>query len=278
MRSNIDRRDAMFNQLAINSNSYSGFTLEQALKGASAAGFTKIELAAVEHTPHLLATMSEAERNEVKSLLKQYGMTVVGIGAHSNVMTTEGIENLLKSIDLSTSFDCHYVITGTGDAHNDSDVIEDEKRLIKDLTPVLEKCERLGKTLAIETHGKNYATGLAVKKLAEQFDYQIKINYDTGNVIFYGDTSPYEDLKASVERIAFIHLKDKLGDNKEWNFPAIGKGNLNFRRIFDILEQAHFEGPISVEIEFTPEGPSSLLEVDETVKQSFEYLKQLLGW
>jgi len=174
----------MFNQLAINSNTYSGFTLEQALKGASAAGFTKIELAAVEHTPHILATMSEDELKFVKLLLKQYGMTVVGIGAHSNVMTAEGIENLLKSIDLTTSFDCQYVITGTGDAHDDSDVIEDEKVLIKNLTPVLEKCEKLGKTLAIETHGKNFATGLALKKLAEQFDYQIKINYDTGNVIF----------------------------------------------------------------------------------------------
>lgn len=266
----------MLNQLAINSNTYSGFTLEEALKGASAAGFTKIELAAVEHTPHVLATMSETELSEVKALLKKYGMTVVGIGAHSNVMTADGIENLLRSISLTEVFNCDYIITGTGDAHDDSDVIEDEKRLVENLAPILEKCKQSGKILALETHGNNFATGKALKQLAANFDYEVKINYDTGNVIFYGDTSPYEDLEASVDQVAFIHLKDKLGENKEWNFPAIGKGNIDFTRIFLILEQAHFKGPISVEIEFTPEGPSSLKEVDEAVKQSFDYLKQLL--
>lgn len=266
----------MFNQLAVNSNTYSGFTLEEALKGASAAGFTKIELAAVEHTPHVLATMSEDELNQVKALLKQYDMTVVGIGAHSNVMTETGIENLLKSIDLTEVFGCHYVITGTGDAHDDSDVIEDEKLLVKNLAPVLEKCKQLGKTLAIETHGNNFATGQSLKKLASNFNFEVKVNYDTGNVIFYGDTSPYEDLEASVDQVAFIHLKDKLGENKEWNFPAIGNGEIDFPRIVKILEQAHFKGPISVEIEFTPAGPTSLAEVDRAVKQSFHYLKQLL--
>lgn len=266
----------MLKQLAINSNTYSGFTLEEALKGASAAGFTQIELAAVEHTPHVLAGMSAAEHKEVKELLEHYGMTVVGIGAHSNVMTTVGIENLLKSIDLTEVFHCDYVITGTGEAHDDADVIEDEKLLVKNLAPVLEKCQQLGKILAIETHGNNYATGAALKKLTAQFDNQVKINYDTGNVIFYGDTEPYKDLEASVDQVAFIHLKDKLGENKEWNFPAIGSGNIDFPQIFQTLEKAKFAGPISVEIEFTPAGPSNIEEVNEAVKASFDYLKRLL--
>lgn len=34
----------MFNQLTINSNTYPGFTLEEALKGARTVGFTKIEM------------------------------------------------------------------------------------------------------------------------------------------------------------------------------------------------------------------------------------------
>lgn len=266
----------MFNQLAINSNTYSGFTLEEAVKGASAAGFTQIELAAVEHTPHVLATMSEDELNQIKALLKQYDMTVVGIGAHSNVMTPEGIANLLKSIELTEIFHCDYIITATGDAHADADIIEDEKLLVRNLAPVLEECNQLGKILAIETHGNNFATGAALKELTAHFDHQIKINYDTGNVIFYGNTSPYEDMAQSIDEIAFIHLKDKLGENKEWDFPAIGKGNIDFKQIFQTLEKADFTGPLSVEIEFTPAGPVDLAEVNEAVKASYDYLKQLL--
>jgi sugar phosphate isomerase/epimerase len=266
----------MFDQIAINSNTYSGFTLEEAVKGAHAAGFTRIELAAVEHTPHVLTTMSAAELDRIKALLERYGMKVVGIGAHSNVMTEDGIANLLESIELANFFGCDHIITGTGEAHGDKSVISDEQILVNNLKPVLEKCQKSGKTLSIETHGNNYATGEAMKQLNAHFDHQIKINYDTGNVIFYGNTSPYKDLEASIDEVAFIHLKDKRGENKEWNFPAIGKGDIDFQRIFHTLEKANFTGPISVEIEFTPEGPADLSEVNLAVKASFHYLEALL--
>ncbi|WP_245976694.1 sugar phosphate isomerase/epimerase family protein [Oceanobacillus arenosus] len=101
----------MFHQLAINSNTYHGFSLEDAVKGANEAGFTQIELAAVKgHTAHVLPDMSEDELQEIKILLNEYGMTCVGIGSHSNLMREEGITNLIKSIDLATFFDCQYVL------------------------------------------------------------------------------------------------------------------------------------------------------------------------
>jgi L-ribulose-5-phosphate 3-epimerase len=267
----------MFKQLAINSNTYHGFSLEDAVKGASEAGFDKIELAAVkDHTAHVLPDMSQEELQEIKALLQKYGMKCVGIGAHSNVMREEGIANLLNSIDLAVEFDCPYVVTATGDAHNDSDVIEDEEVLAKNLQPVLDKCEKLGKTLVLETHGNNFATGLSLKKLAQSLNDRVKINYDTANVIFYGDILPYEDLEASVDYVEFIHLKDKLGANNEWHFPAIGDGNLDFNRMFETLRKADYKGPISVEVEFTPDGPADLEEVNESVKRSFNYLNRLL--
>lgn len=78
----------MIDQLAINSNTYHGFSLEDAVKGAAKAGFKQIELAAVkDHTAHVLPEMSEKELLAIKKLLHQYEMRCVGIGAHSNVMT-----------------------------------------------------------------------------------------------------------------------------------------------------------------------------------------------
>lgn len=268
----------MLQQLAINSNTYHGFTLEEAVKGASQAGFTQIELAAVkDHTAHVLPDMTKDQLNEIKTLLQKYGMKCVGIGAHSNVMKQEGIDNLLKSIDLAVEFECNYVVTATGDAHDDHDVIEDEKVLAANLEPILQKCERLGKVLVLETHGNNYATGVSLKKLAQKLNNRVKINYDTANVIFYANTYPYEDLQSCADYVEFIHLKDKLGAYNEWNFPAIGEGNLDFRKIFGILQNADYRGPISVEIEFTPAGPANLEEVNEAVQRSYRNLFHLLG-
>ncbi|KOP81484.1 sugar phosphate isomerase/epimerase family protein [Cytobacillus solani] len=267
----------MLKQLAINSNTYHGFSLEEAAKGASQAGFTQIELSAVkDHTAHVLPEMSSKQLREIKELLQEYNMQCIGIGAHSNVIKAEGIDNLLKSIDLAVEFNCPYIITATGNSHHDSDTIEDERVLAENVEPVIQKCEKLNKTLVLETHGNNYATGVALKKLAASLNNRVKINYDTANVIFYGNTMPYEDLEASADCVAFIHLKDKRGAFNEWNFPAIGDGYLDFRKIFRILKNVNYSGPISVEIEFTPAGPANLDEVNEAVKRSYTYLSRLL--
>ncbi|MEQ6389983.1 sugar phosphate isomerase/epimerase family protein [Bacillaceae bacterium S4-13-58] len=268
----------MLHQLAINSNTYHGFSLEEAVKGASLAGFKQIELAAVkDHTAHVLPEMSAKEINDVKALLRQYGMKCIGLGAHSNVMREGGIQNLLNSIDLALEFDCPYVVTATGDAHGDKDVIEDESVLIKNLKPIIEKCEKYNKILVLETHGNNYATGTSLKRLSQSLNDRVKINYDTGNVIFYGNQLPYYDLEASADYVEFIHLKDKRGAYNEWNFPAIGDGELDFERIFHTLKKANYKGPISVEVEFTPAGPKNLEEVNESVQRSFSYLSKILG-
>ena len=272
----VDGRVDMLQQLTINSNTYHGFSLEDAVVGARKAGFTQIELAAVkDHTAHVLPDMSRKQLEEIKFLLKTNGMTCVGIGAHSNVMTEEGRENLIRSIDLAVELDCKYIITATGDAHNDTDKIEDEEALAKNLEPLIEKCEKRNKMLLLETHGNNYATGGSLKKLAQKLNNRVKINYDTANVLFYADILPYEDLEASADYVEFIHLKDKLGSYQEWNFPAIGDGFLDFPRLFRTLKQANYQGPISVEIEFTPSGPKDLDEVNESVIKSFNYLSNI---
>lgn len=268
----------MIQQLAINSNTYHGYSLEDTVKGASKAGFKQIELAAVkEHTAHILPEMSSVEIQQIKQLLQDYKMDCVGIGAHSNVMRQDGIDNLLQSIDLAVELNCKYIITATGDAHDDADFIEDEAVLVENLKPIIEKCEQYQKVLLLETHGNNYPTGESLKRLSRLLNNKVKINYDTANVLFYGNIYPYEDLESSVEWVEFIHLKDKLGAFNEWNFPTIGEGYLDFSRIFQILNNANYNGPISVEIEFTPSGPANLDEVNESVRKSFAYLTNLFN-
>jgi len=268
-------------QLAINSNTYHGFSLEEAVKGAKDAGFSQIELAAVrDHTSHILPDMSAKQLHEIKKLLQNYGMKCIGISAHSNVMQKEGVANLMESIDLAVEFGCDYITTATGDSHDDSDAIDDHSILAKNLLPVIEKCSALNKMLVLETHGNNFATGENLKSFIKSIpnnENNVRINYDTGNVIFYGNKLPYEDLVASIDYVEFIHLKDKSGPYNEWNFPAIGDGALDFNKIMKALNKAKYKGPISVEIEFTAAGPKNLEEVNNSVKKSFNYLSNLFA-
>ena len=46
-----------------------------------------------------------------------------------------------------------------------------------------------------------------------------------------------DDLKNCADQVAYMHLKDKAGQQKEWNFPALGEGEIDFSEIFKILKE-----------------------------------------
>ena len=101
---------------------------------------------------------------------------------------------------------------------------------------------------------------------------RVRINYDTANVIFYGNVDPAEDLAACVQDVGYVHLKDKGGERTVWDFPALGQGWVDFPRIFEVLRASGNESPLSVEIEFTQAGARDVHEVDEAMRASAAYL------
>jgi L-ribulose-5-phosphate 3-epimerase len=82
-----------------------------------------------------------------------------------------------------------------------------------------------------------------------------------------------DDLPAIADQVAHIHLKDMRGAQGEWDFPAIGEGHVDFGRVIEILRGAGFDGPYSVEVEFTGGTPwPPLDEVTAAMRASREAL------
>lgn len=148
---------------------------------------------------------------------------------------------------------------------------EETAERLKLLIPSLEK---YGLCLVLEVHGKDHGTG---KRIGEVLDLigsdRIRMNYDTGNAIFYGRTDVLSDMDACMDAIAYMHLKDKKGAPEQWDFPALGEGTVDFPEIIRRLEARGNDCPFSIEIEFTPEGPENLAEVNLAVERSGRYLQ-----
>ncbi len=269
----------MKNPLCLNSNTYHGYSLEEAVAGARAAGIGNIEIAAVRgYTEHARHEMSDAEIDELKSLLAEHGVVAIGMCGHTNILTDEGRADFVRNLDLAARLGVRYVVTSTGETHDDATVIEDDAELVGILRELAEAAHDRGLTLTIETHGNNYGSGALVAQLLDKVDHPaIAMTYDTANVIFYGGVGPYEDLRENAGHVASLHLKDKAGEQTEWNFPAVGIGDIDFDATFAALADTGCEAPLSIEIEFTPAGPESVEAVHSALALSAENARQLLA-
>ena len=259
---------------AVNSNCYHGFSLEDAAAGIRAAGFHYIELTATKGwTEHVFPDMSFARLDAVRDLLEEKELVPFALSGHCNLMDPQRRPDFVRNIRLAEFFGCDYIVSSVGEAHlKDARVADDETvaRVLLELVPEL---ERRGLVLVLETHG-DHGTGARLAPIVRRVNSElVRLNYDTANVIFYGGADPCEDLAGCVREVGYMHLKDKAGADREWNFPAPGKGRVDFPRIFRILEESGNDCPLSVEIEFTQQGPKDLAEVDRAVADSAAFLK-----
>lgn len=272
----------MDNKFAVHTNSYHGFTLDDALEGIAAAGFRYVELTAVRGwTEHLRADMTDDELQVVRDKLRSLGLTAIGLSGHCNLTEKERLNDFKQNIELASRLECKYIITSTGEAHfGENEVFTDEALAgnIKELVPTLEKYNVI---MVLEVHGE-YGTGESLYRVAKLVNSPfVAVNYDTANVVFYGKEDPLEEIKTCIDGVKYVHLKDKSGAPNVWNFPAIGSGELKLKEFMEYMDTQGYEGPYSIEIEYTEDFtmrekvPGDLAVANKAVADSYAYLKSI---
>ena len=242
----------MENKVVISLNSYHGFDTDQALEGAAAAGFRFVELCAVKGwTENVMPGMNEAELVRIKKKMVDLGITPIALSGHCNLLDTQRLDDFKKNIDLAADLGCQYIISSTGEAHFGKDEIIADDLLAENIKSLLPDLKKAGLVLGLEVHGE-YGTGSSLRTVVEKVNSDlVGVAYDTGNAMFYGGVKCDDEIAACADIVKYVHLKDKAGGAKEWNFPAVGKGELNLRAFMDHLQSKGYKGPYSVEIEYT---------------------------
>lgn len=272
----------MKNIIGVNTNSYHGFSLDEALEGIAAAGFKYVELTAVRGwTEHVLSDMSDEQLDAVKEKCKKLDLTPFALSGHCNLMSEERLKDFEDNIELASKLGCEYIVSSTGEAHFGENESFADDVLVENVKRVLQKCEECDVKLALEVHGE-YGTGESLKNIVDRVHSDlVGVNYDTANVVFYGRKLPEEEIKTCVNQVNFVHLKDKAGAMDEWNFPAVGKGDLKLEAFMKYMDENGYEGPYSIEIEYTQDftmndkKPGDLAVANQAVKDSYDYLKSM---
>jgi len=269
----------MKNLFAVNTNTYHGFTVDQALEGIAAAGFRNIEIATVRGwSEHLMPEMPEAEIARVAKKAADLGLTFVGMSGHCNLMEEERIEDFKKNMALAHRLGAKTIVSSTGEAHFGKDEKFADDVLIAHITKLLPLLEEYDMNLCLETHGQ-YGTGESLYRIAQGVgSRRVGVCYDTANVVFYGGVRPEEEIKKCIYGVQFVHLKDKIGYDNVWTFPAVGSGELKLLDVIRFCNSRSFYGPFSMEIEYYADfatrakTPEDLVYVNGEVKKAHDYL------
>lgn len=268
----------MPDRLAASTNSYHTYTLEEALAGIAAAGFRSVELTSVPGwTEHVRRDADDEEIQSVKDLLATYRLTPISLSGHSDLVTDEGMTEFRKALGLCRSLGIGLITTSTGGHADTSQGSLDEQReaFLARIGPMADEAAADGIAICLETHGGLLATGAISADLIRRIGKpNVGINYDAGNVIFYGDTEPTgADIAAAAPLVNHVHVKDKIGGAGVWHFPPVGTGEIDYGAIFATLDAVGFDGPCSVEIEFQGEPWPSLAEVNEAMATSYQHVR-----
>jgi L-ribulose-5-phosphate 3-epimerase len=260
----------MTNPLAGHTNSYHTYSFDEALEGIAAAGFTSVELSAVPGwTEHVTLNGTD----EVRAKLDEHGLTAVSLSGHSDLTTKEGLEHGIKAVRWAARYGIPIVNTAVG-GHASQE--ESESAFLANIGELADAAEAEGVVVALEIHGDIMASGEKTLPLLGKIGRDsIQVNYDTANCEFYGGVKAVDDVGTIAPYLAHVHLKDTPGGKGVWNFPAIGSGSVDFARVLQVLRDAGYEGPYSVELEFQGEPWPPLADVNESMRRSYEHLKAL---
>jgi len=134
--------------------------------------------------------------------------------------------------------------------------------------PVLDVFGEYGVRFALEVHPTEIAFDIVTARRAldalgnrEEFGF----NFDPSHLLWQG-VDPVEFIREFPDRIYHVHIKDAIvtlngrsgilgshlnfGDPRRgWDFRSPGRGGVNFEEIIRALNQAGYDGPLSVEWE-----------------------------
>jgi sugar phosphate isomerase/epimerase len=154
--------------------------------------------------------------------------------------------------------------------------------------PILEVFGECGVRFALEVHPTEIAFDIVTARRAldainnrDEFGF----NFDPSHLLWQG-IDPVEFIREFPDRIYHVHIKDAIvtlngrsgilgshlnfGDPRRgWDFRSPGRGGVNFEEIIRALNQAKYEGPLSVEWEDVG------MDREHGAREACEFVKKL---
>ncbi|MYE91298.1 sugar phosphate isomerase/epimerase [Candidatus Poribacteria bacterium] len=250
----------MKNIIACNLNSYGQFR-EGAYSHLAKIGLTNVEV----------AVPAPGDVDNLLVELKSHGLTATSVATGCDVQAETVVTDFQACLDAAAQIGVKVVFTSAHAGDYDRNIIYERLRQIG------ENAAPLGIKVCLETHlDLAHNADVALETMRGVNHPNICINFDTGNVYFYNhDVTAVGELRKIMGHVGAVHLKDTNGGYRTWHFPALGEGVVDFKGVFQILNDADFYGPCAMELEGIEGEDIDEAGVQARMEQSVAYLKSI---
>ncbi len=236
---------------------YSRYSLKYTLDSLQRMGAQEMEFYAC--FPHFhIDDVAACDVKRVAMMLKAHSLTVecftpeqclypVNIAAKDVNARKRSLDVFKKSIQYGAELGAKYVVVLAGYGTLDEDESHAWTRSVESLGVLGDTAAAYGMTLVLETSPREYTTTHnskdVVRMIKEVGSPAIKGMIDTATLGYSGETmkQAIEDLKGNL---CHVHIADGTPSGH----LILGEGNLNLVHMLEKLDEAGYEGKLSLEI------------------------------
>lgn len=246
-------------------------------KDAKSVGLDGIDVSMAffkNHTPTYLST--------VKEDMQQAGIPIVMATTYPDfthpdeMQRQREMEYLRRDIALCSELDVMFLRVLAGQAHPQMSIEQGTQLAIDGLKQSVKIADKYGVKLLYEDHAKpgawhyidfSYPPSIFLSIYEGIKDTGIGINFDTGNIVAYGD-DPLPVLKHVLKNVETIHVSD-MKRKGEFSPTLIGTGVVPLKEIFTYLKSQGFDKWFCIE-EASFTGMDGIKKAVEFVRETWE--------
>ena len=209
--------------------------------------------------------------DKLQSDLKAHGLTATSLLGRCDVQSETVVTDFQRTLNIANEMDVKVIFVSVHAGETDKGVVYDRLRAIG------ENAEPLDVRVCLETHPDMAHNGdIALETMKGVNHPNIRINFDTGNVYYYNhDVNAVTEVEKIIDYVGAVHLKDTNGGYRTWHFPTLGEGVVDYKAVFQTLNDAGFYGPFTMELEGIEGENLDEAGVQARVSDSLQHLKDI---
>jgi len=232
-------------KLGANSVLFGGYDMETAFRCLAMAGYDGIELSAIGGmSEHLVLDQGQEVGPDIKRLSQAYGLELLAMEQPS-----QDVKIMESAFQAAAEIGIPVINCGPGGKSGDSESLQQS---IDSLGRLSKMAEKYGVTLCVKAHvGSSIDnTPTTLQAMAAIDSPNFGIDMDPSHIHRAGE-NPVEALKAVINRVKHIHIRDCKGMQSGPGKPehqANGRGDIDLLGYIRVLCEHGYDGPVDLEI------------------------------